>query len=117
MRGKETDLQVAELIKSPEDEDAPWAPRTPSPRLIASTASRRSREGRGDLRWPGELIERPTDMRLRAERRPGQLLPAMADNRSKGWNEVGKETGQYETILQLRTEWNPEFFLRVLRML
>jgi hypothetical protein len=56
-------------------------------------------------------------MRLRAERRPGQLLPAMADNRSKGWNEVGKETGQYETILQLRTEWNPEFFLRVLRML
>ncbi len=41
----------------------------------------------------------------------GMLTDINAVNRSKAWNEVGKETGQYETIVQVPTEWNPELFL------
>jgi len=41
----------------------------------------------------------------------GMLTDINAVNRSKAWNEVGKETGQYETIIQVPTEWNPELFL------
>jgi ribose transport system substrate-binding protein len=39
------------------------------------------------------------------------LTDINAVNRSKAWNEVAKETGQYETIVQVPTEWNPELFL------
>jgi ribose transport system substrate-binding protein len=41
----------------------------------------------------------------------GMLTDINAVNRSKAWNEAGKETGQYETIIQVPTEWNPELFL------
>jgi ribose transport system substrate-binding protein len=41
----------------------------------------------------------------------GMLTDINAVNRSKGWNEVAKETGQFETIVQVPTEWNPELFL------
>ncbi len=41
----------------------------------------------------------------------GMLTDINAVNRSKAWNEVGKETGQFETIVQVPTEWNPELFL------
>jgi ribose transport system substrate-binding protein len=41
----------------------------------------------------------------------GMLTDLNAVARSKAWNEVAKETGQYETILQVPTEWNPELFL------
>jgi ribose transport system substrate-binding protein len=41
----------------------------------------------------------------------GMLTDINAVNRSKAWNEVAKETGQYDTILQVPTEWNPELFL------
>ncbi|WP_219214162.1 sugar ABC transporter substrate-binding protein [Variovorax boronicumulans] len=40
----------------------------------------------------------------------GMLTDINAVNRSKAWNAVGKKTGQYETILQVPTEWNPELF-------
>jgi ribose transport system substrate-binding protein len=41
----------------------------------------------------------------------GMLTDINAVNRSKAWNEVAKESGQYETIIQVPTEWNPELFL------
>jgi len=41
----------------------------------------------------------------------GMLTDINAVARSKAWNEVAKESGQYETILQVPTEWNPELFL------
>jgi ABC-type sugar transport system substrate-binding protein len=41
----------------------------------------------------------------------GMLTDINAVNRSKAWNAAGKKTGQYETILQVPTEWNPELFL------
>jgi ribose transport system substrate-binding protein len=41
----------------------------------------------------------------------GALTDINAVNRSKGWNELAKETGQYETVVQVPTEWNPELFL------
>ena len=41
----------------------------------------------------------------------GMLTDTNAVNRSKGWNEIAKEAGQYETIVQVPTEWNPELFL------
>ncbi|WP_413989035.1 sugar ABC transporter substrate-binding protein [Labrys okinawensis] len=41
----------------------------------------------------------------------GMLTDINAVNRSKAWNEVGKQTGQYETIIQVPTNWNPELFL------
>ena len=41
----------------------------------------------------------------------GMLTDINAVNRSKAWNEVAKQTGQYETIVQVPTEWNPELFL------
>ena len=41
----------------------------------------------------------------------GMLTDMNAVSRSKAWNEVAKETGQYETILQVPTEWNPQLFL------
>jgi ribose transport system substrate-binding protein len=41
----------------------------------------------------------------------GALTDVNAVNRSKGWNELAKETGQYETVVQVPTEWNPELFL------
>jgi len=41
----------------------------------------------------------------------GMLTDINAVNRSKAWNEVAKESGQYETIVQVPTEWNPELFL------
>lgn len=41
----------------------------------------------------------------------GMLTDINAVNRSKAWNAVGKKTGQYETIVQVPTEWNPELFL------
>lgn len=41
----------------------------------------------------------------------GMLTDINAVNRSKAWNEVGKQTGQYESIVQVPTEWNPELFL------
>jgi ribose transport system substrate-binding protein len=41
----------------------------------------------------------------------GMLTDINAVNRSKAWNEVAKETGQYETSVQVPTEWNPELFL------
>lgn len=41
----------------------------------------------------------------------GMLTDINAVNRSKAWNEVAKETGQFETIVQVPTEWNPELFL------
>lgn len=40
----------------------------------------------------------------------GMLTDINAVNRSKAWNAVGKETGQYETIVQVPTDWNPELF-------
>jgi ribose transport system substrate-binding protein len=40
----------------------------------------------------------------------GMLTDINAVNRSKAWNEVGKETGQYETIVKVPTDWNPELF-------
>ena len=41
----------------------------------------------------------------------GMLTDINAVNRSKAWNDAAKETGQYETIVQVPTEWNPELFL------
>ena len=41
----------------------------------------------------------------------GMLTDMNAVHRSQGWNEVGKATGQYETIVQVPTNWNPELFL------
>src|SRR6201997_1104244 len=41
----------------------------------------------------------------------GMLTDINAVNRSKAWNEVAKETGQYTTIVQIPTNWNPELFL------
>lgn len=41
----------------------------------------------------------------------GMLTDINAVNRSKAWNEAAKETGQFETIVQVPTEWNPELFL------
>lgn len=41
----------------------------------------------------------------------GMLTDINAVNRSKAWNEVAKESGQYETIVQVPTDWNPELFL------
>lgn len=41
----------------------------------------------------------------------GMLTDINAVNRSKAWNEVAKESGQYETVVQVPTEWNPELFL------
>ena len=41
----------------------------------------------------------------------GMLTDINAVNRTKAWNEVGKATGQYETIVQVPTNWNPELFL------
>ena len=41
----------------------------------------------------------------------GMLTDINAVNRSKAWNEVAKVSGQYETIVQVPTEWNPELFL------
>jgi len=41
----------------------------------------------------------------------GMLTDINAVNRSKGWNEVAKQTGQFDTIVQVPTEWNPELFL------
>lgn len=41
----------------------------------------------------------------------GMLTDINAVNRSKAWNEVAKESGQYESIVQVPTEWNPELFL------
>ncbi|MBY2919729.1 sugar ABC transporter substrate-binding protein [Rhizobium leguminosarum] len=41
----------------------------------------------------------------------GMLTDINAVNRSKAWNDVAKESGQYETIVQVPTEWNPELFL------
>lgn len=41
----------------------------------------------------------------------GMLTDINAVNRSKAWNEVAKESGQFETIVQVPTEWNPELFL------
>ena len=41
----------------------------------------------------------------------GMLTDINAVNRSKAWNEVAKQTGQYETVVQVPTEWNPELFL------
>jgi ribose transport system substrate-binding protein len=41
----------------------------------------------------------------------GMLTDINAVNRSKAWNEVAKQTDQYETIVQVPTEWNPELFL------
>jgi ribose transport system substrate-binding protein len=40
----------------------------------------------------------------------GMLTDINAVNRSKAWNEVGKETGQYETVVKVPTDWNPELF-------
>ncbi|MFM0740171.1 sugar ABC transporter substrate-binding protein [Paraburkholderia xenovorans] len=40
----------------------------------------------------------------------GMLTDINAVNRSKAWNAVGKETGQYETIVKVPTDWNPELF-------
>jgi ABC-type sugar transport system substrate-binding protein len=40
----------------------------------------------------------------------GMLTDINAVNRSEGWNK-GAEVGQYETIVQVPTEWNPELFL------
>ena len=39
------------------------------------------------------------------------LTDINAVNLSRFWNEVGKKTGQYETILHVPSEWSPEFFL------
>src|SRR5258707_3458637 len=41
----------------------------------------------------------------------GALTDINAVNRSKGWNELAKETGQYDRVVQVPTEWNPELFL------
>jgi len=41
----------------------------------------------------------------------GMLTDINAVNRSKAWNEVATQTGQFETIVQVPTEWNPELFL------
>jgi ABC-type sugar transport system substrate-binding protein len=41
----------------------------------------------------------------------GMLTDINAVHRSQAWNEVGKATGQYETIVQVPTNWNPELFL------
>lgn len=41
----------------------------------------------------------------------GMLTDINAVNRSKAWNAVGKETGRYESVVQVPTEWNPELFL------
>jgi ABC-type sugar transport system substrate-binding protein len=41
----------------------------------------------------------------------GMLTDINAVARSKAWNEVAKESGQYETVVQVPTEWNPELFL------
>jgi ABC-type sugar transport system substrate-binding protein len=41
----------------------------------------------------------------------GMLTDINAVNRSKAWNEVANVSGQYETIVQVPTEWNPELFL------
>ena len=41
----------------------------------------------------------------------GMLTDINAVNRSKAWNEVAKEAGQYTTIVQVPTNWNPELFL------
>ena len=41
----------------------------------------------------------------------GMLTDINAVNRRKAWNDVAKESGQYETIVQVPTEWNPELFL------
>jgi ribose transport system substrate-binding protein len=41
----------------------------------------------------------------------GMLTDINAVHRSQGWNEVAKATGQFETIVQVPTNWNPELFL------
>lgn len=40
----------------------------------------------------------------------GDLRDVNAVNRSKGWHDAEKETGAWETIVQVPTEWNPEKF-------
>lgn len=41
----------------------------------------------------------------------GMLTDINAVNRSNGWAEAAKQTGQFESIVQVPTEWNPELFL------
>jgi ribose transport system substrate-binding protein len=41
----------------------------------------------------------------------GMLTDINAVHRTQAWNEVGKATGQYETVVQVPTNWNPELFL------
>jgi len=40
----------------------------------------------------------------------GDLRDINAVNRSKGWHEVEKETGAWETVIQVPTEWKPTKF-------
>jgi ribose transport system substrate-binding protein len=40
----------------------------------------------------------------------GDLLDMNAVYFSQAWNEVGKESGQWETVVQVPTEWKPEKF-------
>ena len=39
------------------------------------------------------------------------LTDINAVNRTKAWNDVAKETGQFTTVVQVPTNWNPELFL------
>jgi ABC-type sugar transport system substrate-binding protein len=41
----------------------------------------------------------------------GALTDINAVNRSKAWNLAGKQTGQYESIVQVPTNWDPNLFL------
>lgn len=40
----------------------------------------------------------------------GQLTDINAVNRSAGWNDVDAQTDQFETVVQVPTEWNPDLF-------
>src|SRR4051812_21526100 len=41
----------------------------------------------------------------------GALTDVNAVNRSKAWNEHGKASGAYETVVQVPTDWKPELYL------
>lgn len=41
----------------------------------------------------------------------GMLTDTNAVARTEGWNEMAKQTGQFVTLVQVPTEWNPEKFL------
>ena len=41
----------------------------------------------------------------------GALTDVNAVNRSKAWNEHGKASGAYETVVQVPTDWKPDLYL------